>query len=325
MDFLVQLNHEFVPTKEIDNGKIVKNPEIPDRLRKIENYVLSEDIEILESSEFNEDVLYLAHKSEYVKYLKEKCQTLGENDEYLPEVFFVDRIFDTGTPLKYNTFEVAKRAVDTTLSGVLKTLEKKVPVYVLTRPPGHHAMKSYGGGYCYFNNVAIAGKYLKTKGIRSAILDIDFHHGNGTQDIFYDDRDVLYVSIHGTPKIFYPWYCGFEYETGIGPAEGTNKNIPLPGGATWDIYKPALEEALKTIEDFKPDFLIVSVGYDTHVKDPVGHFALQDKDYKEIGIALSKIYEKIGFICFVQEGGYNVTANYKAFLNLLEGFEGTRR
>ncbi len=325
MDFLIQLNKEFVPTKEIDNGKIVKNRETPDRLKKIENYILSNNFRLLESSEFSEDIIYLAHKSEYKEYLKEKCQTLGEKDEYLPEVFFVDKIFDTGTPLKHNTFEVAKKAVDSTLSGVLNTLATKNPTYILTRPPGHHAMRNYAGGYCYFNNVAIAAKYLETKEIRSAILDIDFHHGNGTQDIFYDDKNVLYVSIHGTPKIFYPWYSGFENESGTEGAEGTNKNIPIPGGATWDIYKPALEEALNTIEKFKPDFLIVSVGYDTHVKDPVGHFAMEDKDYKEIGNALSKVYEKIGFICFVQEGGYSASANYKAFLNLLEGFEGTRR
>lgn len=318
MYFCGQLNDSFVPKKEIDNGKFIRNPEKPSRLKLVYEF-LKRNYPEVQPLEFSENVLYLAHEADYIEYIKRKSSEV--TGEYIPEVFFVDKIFDTGTPINKETYKAAFGAVKMVLSALEYSLSNKVIVYALIRPPGHHAMKKYGGGYCYFNNVAIAAKYLEEKGMRIAILDLDFHHGNGTQDIFYDDPNVLYVSIHGDPRQFYPWYSGYENEIGMGKAEGTNLNIPLPGGTTFEVYKKALDFACNKISDYKPDFFIISLGTDTHINDPVGHFSLVDKDYREIGIKISQLIEKIGNGIIVHEGGYNRLSNLSAVKKFLEGLK----
>lgn len=315
-----ELNVDFRPTKEIDNGRFIRNPEKPSRLRFLLEF-LRKHFPIKEVHTFPEDVLGLAHDSGYIDYLKAKCTQV--DGEYIPEVFFVDKVFDTGTPILRQTFDAAKRAVDTVLSAVECALTSKRITYALTRPPGHHAMKSYAGGYCYFNNVAIAGRYLEGKGLRVAILDLDFHHGNGTQDIFYNDPNVLFVSLHGTPKEFYPWFCGYENEIGEGPGKGLNVNIPLPRGTNGKSYLEAFKVAIRKIKEFKPDYLLVSLGTDTHIDDPVGKFSLVDKDYTSIGAELSKLCEIVSLVTFVHEGGYNPRANVRAVKHFLHGFLGT--
>ncbi|MGB9615048.1 MAG: histone deacetylase family protein [Fervidobacterium sp.] len=314
--FCTQLNDFYVPKKEIDNGKFIRNPEKPSRLSLIENY-LENNFTRIPVKDYPDDIVYTVHSEKYVSYIRKKSQEVEE--EYIPEVFFVDPIFDTGTPIRRETYRAALNAVNTVMSAVEYAIQNKKPVYALTRPPGHHAMKHYGGGYCYFNNVAIGARYLEKLGMRVGILDIDFHHGNGTQDIFYDDRNVLYVSIHGDPRKFYPWYSGYENEIGTGKAKGTNLNIPLPGGSTFEVYKNALQKAFKKIIDYKPDFFILSFGTDTHINDPVGHFSLVSNDYVEIGILVSKIIEKVGNGVIVHEGGYNAKSNLSAVKNFLKG------
>lgn len=315
----VELNSAFQPTKEIDNGRFVRNPERPNRLRKVAAF-LRKKFAIGEIENFPENHILAVHSRKYYDYLKRKSsEVVGE---YVPEVFFVDPIFDTGTPITAQSFDAAVRAVDVTLSAVKVGLEKGVPTYALTRPPGHHAMRNYGGGYCYFNNVAVAARFLEEKGLRVAILDLDFHHGNGTQEIFYTDPNVLFVSIHGTPEHFYPWFSGYSSEIGEGPGEGTNLNIPLPSGTDGIAYVEALKAAMKKIEEFAPDYLLVSLGTDTHLHDPVGHFALLESDFVEIGHALAKLHSKIGRTTFVHEGGYNADANLEAARAVLNGFLG---
>lgn len=316
--FCSQLNRFFLPKKEIDNGKFVRNPERPSRLSLVDKFLRAHFQEVSLSA-FPESVLLLAHDEGYVSYIKNKSSKILEG-EYLPEVFFVDPIFDTGTPIKKETYQAAFLSVEATLTAVEYSLKNSKVTYVLTRPPGHHAMKRYGGGYCYFNNAAVAARYLEGKGLRVAILDIDFHHGNGTQDIFYDDPEVLYVSIHGDPKVFYPWYSGYPNETGIGKAESTNLNIPLPEGTNFSEYKIALKKAYDKIKDFGPDFFILSFGTDTHINDPVGRFSLVDKDYIEIGKLISKLAERVSGSIIVHEGGYNSKANLNAVRNFITGF-----
>lgn len=316
--FCSSLSENYIPKREIDNGRFIKNPERPSRLKLVESY-LKKHFQEISLSSFPEDVLFVAHSKEYVEYIKNKSGNTLEG-EYLPEVFFVDFIFDTGTPINNRTYEAAFNSVQATLTGAVYSLENNKVTYVLTRPPGHHAMKRYGGGYCYFNNVAIAARYLEIKnGMRISILDIDFHHGNGTQDIFFDNPNVLYVSIHGDPKFFYPWYSGYKEEVGLGNAIGTNLNLPLTKGADFNIYKEALEEAYKKIVNFRPDFFILSFGTDTHINDPVGFFSLKDEDYKKIGEKIGKIIGKIGKGIVVHEGGYNKYSNMQAVKNFLEG------
>jgi len=316
--FCADLNEYFVPKKEIDKGKFIRNPEKPNRLRFVLQY-LQERFPAIQPLQFSEEHILKVHSEKYFNYLVKKSQEV--EDEYLPEVFFVDPIFDTGTPIKKEAFLAAKRAVDVVLSATKYALEQKVITYALTRPPGHHAMVDYGGGYCYFNNVAVAARYLEEEGMRVAILDLDFHHGNGTQDIFYKDPNVLYVSIHGDPRKFYPWFSGYETEVGEGNAYGTNLNIPLPEHADINIYVEALKKAAQKLKDFKPDALMISLGTDTHIKDPVGRFALLSKDYKTIGslIANSLVSD---YLVIVHEGGYDSRSNLVAVKNFLAGLLG---
>jgi len=314
------LNEDFIPTKEIDNGRFVRNPERPLRLKYVHNY-MTKRFESISPEKFSEEWILKVHNEKYYEYIKRKSAEV--EGEYIPEVFFVDPIFDTGTPILRSSYDAAVKAVNAVLTSVSYVLENKRPVYSISRPPGHHAMRNYGGGYCYFNNVAIAARYLNSKGLRVAILDIDFHHGNGTQDIFYDDPSVLYVSIHGDPRKFFPWYSGYEDEIGTGKAEGTNLNIPLPGGSDKRIYIEALNKAIGKILSYGPDFLIVSFGTDTHIEDPVGKFSLLSEDYRDIGSLISTtLCEKITMICIVQEGGYNPRSNLSAVRNFFDGFLG---
>ncbi|HCI28922.1 MAG TPA: histone deacetylase family protein [Fervidobacterium sp.] len=315
-----ELNENFIPTKEIDNGRFVRNPERPSRLRYVHEYLV-ENFESITPEHFSEEWILKVHDEKYYEYIKRKSAEV--DGEYIPEVFFVDPIFDTGTPILRESFDAARKAVNVVLTSVRYVLENRRPVYALTRPPGHHAMRNYGGGYCYFNNVATAARYLENSGLRIAILDVDFHHGNGTQDIFYDDPSVLYVSIHGDPRTFFPWYSGYESEIGEGKAEGTNLNIPLPGGSDKHAYLEALEVAIKKIDSYMPDFLLISLGTDTHAEDPVGRFSLLSQDFETIGNKIAtELCEKIQRVCIVHEGGYKARANFSAVKNFVRGFLG---
>jgi acetoin utilization deacetylase AcuC-like enzyme len=172
--------------------------------------------------------------------------------------------------------------------------------YALVRPPGHHAERRSFGGFCYFNNTAIAAQYLRAFG-RVAILDLDYHHGNGQQDIFYRRSDVLTISIHGDPGFAYPYFSGFKDERGEGDGEGFNLNLPLPEEVDGDRYRKALSTALQRVVDFRPVFLIVSIGFDTAKGDPTGTWSLTPRDFEANG----RLLGGLGLpMLVVQEGGY---------------------
>jgi acetoin utilization deacetylase AcuC-like enzyme len=191
--------------------------------------------------------------------------------------------------------------------------------YALCRPPGHHAGRAVFGGYCFLNNAALAAQHLLDDGARRvAVLDIDYHHGNGTQDIFYRRADVLFASIHADPRTEYPFYLGHADETGDGAGEGFNLNLPLAAGATSAQWFAALETACIRIAGFGADALVVSLGVDTFAGDPLSRFALQSADFLRIG-------ERIAHLglptAFVFEGGYSVAEIGINVVNVLEGFE----
>jgi len=225
--------------------------------------------------------------------------------------------FDSGTPLNNRTFDAAAWSAACAYEGA--RLLKKGPgrlVYALSRPPGHHATKDHFGGYSYFNNSGIAARYLRRAG-RVAVLDIDFHHGNGTQSMFYRDDKVLTVSIHGDPKEFYPFYCGFQTETGAGRGEGYNLNFCLPGGTDFETWMRVVEQdAIPAIEHFAPDWLVLAAGFDTYEKDPIGDFRLKTEDY----LTLGKRLKELGLpILVVQEGGYYTPDLGANVVSLLSG------
>ena len=207
---------------------------------------------------------------------------------------------DTFTPLNHNAFLAAKRAVDCTLTAADKILEGYPIAYSLVRPPGHHAERRAFGGFCYFNSGAVAANYLSSHG-KVAILDIDYHHGNGQQDIFYTRNDVLTVSIHGHPKFAYPYFSGFSDEAGDGPGEGFNVNFPLPEKLDGIQYREILRKALRRIQKFAPRYLVVALGLDTAKGDPTGTWNLNAKDFEQNGALIGSLrYPTL----IVQEGGY---------------------
>jgi acetoin utilization deacetylase AcuC-like enzyme/L-amino acid N-acyltransferase YncA len=209
---------------------------------------------------------------------------------------------DTFTPLNQNAYLAARSAVDCVLTAADKVLEGAPLAYALVRPPGHHAETRSFGGFCYFNNAAIAANLLARYG-KVAILDIDYHHGNGQQEIFYNRSDVLTVSIHAHPSFAYPYFTGFRDETGIGPGAGFNLNIPLPEHITPEQHRNAVAEGLRRVRRFAPAYLVVSLGFDTARGDPTGTWSNRGKDFELLG----RMIGEHGYpTLVVQEGGYRV-------------------
>ena len=224
--------------------------------------------------------------------------------------------FDASTPIAEGTWLSAYWSAQSALAGMDALLAGERAACALCRPPGHHAGADYMGGYCYLNNAAIAAEAAVAAGRgRVAILDVDYHHGNGTQDIFWERGDVLFASIHADPRTDYPFYWGHADETGEGAGEGATLNLPLPQGAGRDAYLPALDTALARIAEFGPALLICSYGADTFAGDPISSFTLATSDYPE----LARRIAALGLpTLVVMEGGYAVDAlgaNLAAFLS----------
>jgi acetoin utilization deacetylase AcuC-like enzyme len=231
-------------------------------------------------------------------------------------------LFDTATPIVAGTWGAALAAIDVALTAAELVVGGASLAYGLCRPPGHHAARGMLGGYCYFNNAAITAEWLRREGgaRRVAILDIDYHHGNGTQQIFWERGDVLYLSLHADPARAYPYFSGYATETGAGDGAGLTRNWPLPAGTGLDRYASALAEALRMVVSFAPDApLVISAGFDTFERDPIGDLALRTPDYEEIG----RLIGALGMRTVVlQEGGYAVDALGANALALLTGLRG---
>jgi acetoin utilization deacetylase AcuC-like enzyme len=222
--------------------------------------------------------------------------------------------FDASSPIAAGTWEGAYWSAQSALTALDHVLAGERAAFALCRPPGHHAGRDYLGGYCYLNNAAIAAEAAAAAGKRVAILDIDYHHGNGTQDIFYARGDVLFVSIHADPRTDYPYFWGHADETGEAEGEGATLNLPLQRGTDLAAYLPALDTALARIAVFAPDLLIVSYGADTYAGDPISYFRLETRDYEALGRRIAGLGLPV---LTVMEGGYAVDAlgaNAAAFL-----------
>jgi acetoin utilization deacetylase AcuC-like enzyme len=227
--------------------------------------------------------------------------------------------FDSSAPITAGTWTAAYDAAQIALTGADQLLHGEPAVFGLCRPPGHHASTAYFGGYCYLNNAAIAAQSLLDHGMaRVAILDVDYHHGNGTQSIFYSRNDVLFASIHGDPDEEYPYFSGHAQEMGAGPGEGCNLNFPLPTGSDPARWFAALDAARTGIREHGPEAVVVSLGVDTFVRDPISTFKLRTDDYLRLG-------REIGDLAlptlFVLEGGYAIDAIGLNVTNVLLGFE----
>jgi acetoin utilization deacetylase AcuC-like enzyme len=228
--------------------------------------------------------------------------------------------FDSGTPLCHTTWDAARWSAASAVAAAREVRRGAPYAYALCRPPGHHAARDLFGGYCYFNNAALAARELPG---RVALVDIDFHHGNGTQEMFYADRRVLFASIHGDPREFYPYFSGFASERGAVEAEGFTLNVPLPGGCDAQGYLEAIDRRIiPEVRAFAPDVLVLSAGFDTYRKDPIGTFTLDTPDYHEIGARFGRLGVPV---VVLQEGGYCVEAlgrNVATFLHGLRDASG---
>jgi acetoin utilization deacetylase AcuC-like enzyme len=214
--------------------------------------------------------------------------------------------FETTTPLTEGSYDAARAAVDVALTAGQLVLDGAKTVYGLCRPPGHHAPRGLYGGYCFFNNAAITAQYIAAStGTKVTVLDVDYHHGNGTQQIFYGRNDIQYVSLHGDPARAYPYITGFAGEVGAGRGRGANLNIPLPVGTDDDAYLTSLGRAAEAISAFGPSTIVVSLGVDTYYNDPISDLGVTADGYERQGTLVAEI----GIPTVVlQEGGYDVDA-----------------
>ncbi len=296
--------------------------EAPVRIPAIMKELIRLDgVEILDALPFPEKHILAVHSAELYGFMKSIADSAppGPSTSVYPYVFPIRNrrrmprdpaiqagyyCIDTFTPINPEAFHAARGAVNSALTGATRLLDGEHCSYALVRPPGHHAERQYFGGFCYFNNNAVAAHFLSRHGT-VAILDIDYHHGNGQQQIFSRRRDVLTVSLHGHPDFAYPYFSGFADEDGEGEGKGFNRNLPLPEMTTPADYLAALGTALQLIREFSPAFLVVACGFDTAASDPTGTWANRARDFHTIGKAIGGLRKPT---LVVQEGGYRTTS-----------------
>ncbi|HHZ09829.1 MAG TPA: histone deacetylase family protein [Rhizobiales bacterium] len=227
--------------------------------------------------------------------------------------------FDAGAPFVKGTWAAIRSSYETALTAAELVKGGQRAAFALCRPPGHHAGAAFMGGYCFINNAAVAAQWFRDQGAaRVSILDVDYHHGNGTQEIFYSRADVQVLNLHGDPMTEYPFFLGHADETGAGPGEGYNTNYPMPFGTDWNRWSAALEDACGKLAAYGPDVVVVSLGVDTFEKDPISHFKLVSEDYPKIGARIAKLGLPT---LFVMEGGYAVDEIGVNAVGVLTGFE----
>ena len=228
--------------------------------------------------------------------------------------------YDAGSPFTSGTWVAARAGAHCALSAAQQLVLGDRASFALSRPPGHHAGMDFFGGYCFLNNAALAAQHLRNAGMKKvAVLDVDYHHGNGTQAIFYDRPDVFFASLHGDPRTEYPFYLGHADEKGQGAGLGANLNLPLPRGTNYATWAQALDTALAAIQTFGAEALVVSLGMDTFEGDPISGFTLKSDDYLRLGARLAKAGLPTAFVF---EGGYAVEAVGINAVNVLQGFTG---
>jgi acetoin utilization deacetylase AcuC-like enzyme len=329
-------------THEMFRGEMVPCFEVPDRA----DYVLRELqsrgwARIEDAPPASVEQLCKVHTRRYVEFLQGAWDewvaldarnaardaipstwvTRTFRDDVLPKNFHA-RLglfsFDSGSPLTAGTWEAARTGAGGALAAAARMQAGERSAFVLTRPPGHHAGADFFGGYCFLNGAALAAQAFRDAGAgKVAVLDIDYHHGNGTQSIFYDRADVFFASLHGDPSTEYPFYLGHADERGVGDGLGANLNLPMAKGTSFERWRDALGVALRAIREHGAEVLVVSLGVDTFAGDPISGFKLASPDYLRVGEDIAAL----GLATlFMFEGGYAVAEVGVNAVNVLEGF-----
>lgn len=333
----------YPPFEVFDGGIRVDYFENPDRMDRILTALKNTDwAEFVEPMDFGLAPILAVHDRDYINFLAScwdewlasdpEVAASPEKHAFLPATFALRRnarptsslrgrggyyIMDLSACIVAGTYQAALASANIALSAASSIVNGQSSAFALCRPPGHHAGKDYAGGYCFINNAAVAANWLSQKG-KVAILDVDYHAGNGTQDIFYERNDVFTISIHGDPDFEYPHYIGFADETGAGAGLGFHRNFPLPKETNDEIYLNALDNALKLIRDYAPQFLVLSLGADAFDGDPLGLFKVTRNGFHEIGNRIAGLNLPTAII---MEGGYANEALGSNIQTLLENFK----
>lgn len=330
------------PDYEFFRGERVPCFESPIRAQYVMQELMARGHEIVAPSQDSSDLLAQVHTPRYLAFLESAwsqwvaLDPVNAGVQPFPSVWstrtlrsdieptnFIAKLglysMDNGTPLVEGTWAAVKASADAAATATQLLAEGQKAVFCASRPPGHHAGADFMGGYCFLNNAAVAAQGLLARGSkRVAILDVDYHHGNGTQSIFYDRSDVLFVSIHGSPLTEYPFYLGHADEVGVGAGHGFNYNLPLAAGTSAKDWFSALSLACQRVAQFDADALVVSLGLDTFIGDPISKFSLTTSDYHRLGLAI----KALGLpSIFVLEGGYAAKELGVNAVNVLEAFE----
>lgn len=321
------------PQHFMANGRTYPSPESPQRIDRLIAGARQAGCRFQAPDDAGLGPLAAIHSAEYLHFLQNihtRWQRIPDaGAEVIPNIHPASRAdnypksaigqagyhqADTACPIGARTWEAAYWSAQSAVTGADLVAEGARAVYVLSRPPGHHAFSDLAGGFCFLNNSAIAAERLRSKGFHPAILDVDVHHGNGTQGIFYTRDDVLTVSLHADPDRFYPFFWGGLQERGEGRGMGHNLNLPLPRGTDDAGYMPALDTALGRIRAFGADAVVVALGLDAHIDDPFNGFAITTPGFQVMAAAIAGLGLPL---VLVQEGGYVSDAlsdNLTAFL-----------
>tara|TARA_B100000579_G_scaffold404574_1_gene389501 strand:- start:856 stop:1881 length:1026 start_codon:yes stop_codon:yes gene_type:complete len=327
------------PSTELSGGKLVRPFESPERIEIILKEILKRRLgPVFEPVKQNLDIIHKVHDKHYINFLETawiEWKKEGFEGEAIPTVWpsrsMKSKIIPNNiegklgyyclaneTSISEGSIEAAYESVRVVLTAA-DILKQERSIFALCRPPGHHASKDQYGGYCFFNNIAIAAEKLIEKGAKKIfILDIDFHHGNGTQEIFYNRSDVFFASLHGDPMEAFPHFLGHVDETGVENGKGFNFNYPMPPNTTYVQWKKSLNKAISEIKYFNPEFLLISLGVDTFENDPISFFKLKSDDYFDVGRIISSLNLPT---LFVMEGGYAINEIGINTVNILKGFE----
>ncbi len=305
--------------------------EVPERAAHLVQAIRDLGLKVDLPQDAGFDPLTAVHDAVYLDFLQQahaRWKEIPEDwgDEVMSNVFVREPnalrgvlaqaaryLADGSCPIGQHTWRSAYWSAQCAIAGAQVIVQGEPAAYALCRPPGHHARKDAAGGFCYLNNAAIAAQQLRRRFPRVAILDTDMHHGQGTQEIFYDRNDVLYVSIHGDPTNFYPAVAGFADERGIGAGEGYNLNLPMPHGSSEAFFLERLGEALHAIEGYEAEAMVLSFGFDIYQLDPQSKVAVTTHGFEQMGARI----RQLELPCLiVQEGGYHLEtlgANARAF------------